>query len=66
MFFEVACQCSAMMQLEFNESREEAAWLLLCRFASAHSACGFITPLLEELPEETKKFNIKTTPEKDV
>jgi len=66
MFLEVACQCSAMIQLEVDKSKEDAAWLLLGRFASAHSACGFVTPLLEERPELTKRLNIKTTPEKDV
>jgi hypothetical protein len=54
-----------MIQLEVDKSKEDAAWLLLGRFASAHSACGFVTPLLEERPELTKRLNIKTTPEKD-
>lgn len=58
MFFEMACSCSASLQLDVD-SNEEAAWLLLGRFTSAHTTCGFISPLPDnEFP--TKTLNIKT------
>lgn len=65
MFIEVSCQCSAMIQLEVDKNKEEAAWLMLNRFANAHVQCGFVSPLLEEAPATTKKLNIRTTSEKD-
>jgi hypothetical protein len=65
MFFEMVCQCNATLQIDVEKNREEAAWLLVSRFSNAHVACGFITPLYEEMPQETKRFNIKATPDQD-
>jgi hypothetical protein len=48
-----------------DKGKEDAAWLLAARFSSAHVACGFISPLLEETPITTKRFDIKTTPDQD-
>lgn len=65
MFFEMMCSCSASLHLDVGVEREDAALLLVNRFTMAHVTCGFMTPLLEELPSPTKKFNIKTTYDKD-
>jgi len=65
MFFEMMCSCSAAIELDVDKSREDAAWLLVNRFTTAHVDCGFMTPLLEELPNPTKRFNIHTLPEQD-
>jgi len=61
MFFEMVCQCTATLQIDAEKSKEEAAWLLVSRFCNAHVACGYITPLYEEMPQDTKRFNIKAT-----
>ena len=65
MFFEMLCSCTATIQLEVDHNKEEAAWLLVNRFTSAHVSCGFMTPLLEELPNPTKRFNINISQDKD-
>lgn len=61
MFFEMACSCSAMLNVDVSEDKAEAAWLLVNRFTSAHVGCGYMTPLLEEMPHTTKKFNMRIT-----
>ena len=65
MFFEMVCSCTATLHLDVSKDREEAALLLVNRFTMAHVSCGFMTPLMEQLPTPTKKFNIKTTNDKD-
>jgi hypothetical protein len=65
MFFEMSCQCSATIQLEVDKNKDEAAWLMANRFATAHVECGFVSPLFEEKPTTTKLFNIPAT-DKDV
>lgn len=58
MFIELSCSCSAAIQIDVEKSREEAAWLLINRFANAHVSCGFISPLLEEAVIVTSTLNI--------
>jgi len=57
-YIELSCSCSAAIQIDVEKSREEAAWLFVNRFANAHVSCGFILPLLEELPIGTSTLNI--------
>jgi hypothetical protein len=65
MFFDMMCSCTAALQLEVDHKKEEAAWLLVNRFTTAHAECGFMTPLLEELPKPTKQFNINISQDRD-
>ena len=65
MYIEMICSCTASISVDMDKGKEDAAWLLAARFSSAHVACGFISPLLEEAPITTKRFDIKTTPDQD-
>jgi hypothetical protein len=65
MFFEMSCSCSAALQIEVDSHKEDAAWLLVNRFTVAHVACGYMTPLMEELPNPSKRFNINISQDKD-
>lgn len=43
MFLDMACQCGAALQLDGLS--ETFVMLMAVRFADAHTACGFVTPL---------------------
>jgi len=66
MFFEMMCSCSASLQIDVDGPREDAAWLLLTRFSEAHVDCGYVTQLVKEKPEITKRFNLNVTPDQDI
>ena len=58
MLFEMVCSCGATLHLDVEKTKEEAAWLLVNRFTTAHVSCGFMTPLLEEMPSTKKIIDI--------
>jgi len=65
MYFEMSCSCSASINLDLGKDKEDAAWLLANRFVNAHAVCGFVSPLNEELPMSTKKYDIKIKKDKE-
>jgi len=66
MYIELSCSCAAAIQVDVDVHREDAALLLVNRFTTAHVQCGFMTPLLEELPNPKKRFDINITQDKDI
>ena len=58
MFFEMACSCSASFQIDGAEDRLDAAWLMATRFADSHINCGYMTPVVADEPEKTKRYDI--------
>lgn len=58
MFVEMNCgACESYFQVEADE--EDAVWLMMHRFSSAHADCGFMTPSLGEPAVALKKKVIK-------
>jgi len=66
MYIELYCSCTATIQVDVDVDREDAALLLVNRFTTAHVQCGFMTPLMEELPNPKKRFNINIAQDKDI
>jgi hypothetical protein len=58
MFFEMMCNCSATFQVDTNDEHSSAVWLMANRFATAHTSCGFMTPVITDEPEKTKRYEI--------
>lgn len=65
MFVEMSCSCSAAISVDVEAELDDAGWLLASRFAAAHVNCGFVSPLLEEEPNETTTFNLAINPDQD-
>lgn len=60
----MVCKCMATLQVD-GKGNEDATWLLINRFASAHVPCGYMSPVVEDKPEKTKRFNIPTLPDQE-
>lgn len=65
MFFEMTCACSASLQVDVDEPREDLALILVTRFTNAHVSCGFVSPAPEETQDQTKRHNLRISPEQD-
>ena len=65
MFFEMMCNCSATFQLDADDEHADAAWLMARRFANAHTSCGFMTPIVMDQPEKTRRYEISERRERE-
>lgn len=54
----MVCTCSATLQLDIADDYGTAAWLMVTRFSDAHINCGYITPLVKDKPETTKRYEV--------
>lgn len=56
MFIEMNCQCGAGIQLD--GVNETFMLFYSTRFADAHTSCGYITPVIKDKPDQTKRYDI--------
>ena len=54
-FIDMMCKCGAEFQLQVGSS--EALLLFAERFANAHTNCGYLAPIKNDVKEETTRYD---------
>lgn len=71
MFVEMICSCEGTLHLDVSEDDgpKDSVWMLIYRFANAHTLCGYMTPGTSPEGEEVTKKRAankpRRTPEED-
>lgn len=63
MFVEMSCTCGASVQID--SENENGAWLVANRFSSSHVVCGFMSPVVVDVPEKMRRYDMSSKDQKE-